>query len=98
MQLKHVEVGNILHYSYHTLSDFITKVDRYSTLFAESNKGKETASPAKALISGVYSFFRTYVLKRGFLDGYVGLVIAFSHMATNFYKYMKLYEANKRDE
>jgi glycosyltransferase involved in cell wall biosynthesis len=98
MQLKHVEDGNILHYSYHTLSDFITKVDRYSTLFAESNKGKQTASPAKALISGVYSFFRTYVLRRGFLDGYVGLVIAFSHMATNFYKYMKLYEANKRDE
>jgi hypothetical protein len=63
-------------------------------LFAESNKDKQAASPAKALISGIYSFFRTYFIKRGFLDGYVGLVIAFSHMATNFYKYMKLYESN----
>jgi glycosyltransferase involved in cell wall biosynthesis len=94
MRLENVEDGNILHYSYHSLSDFIMKVDRYSTLFAESNKGKQTASPGIALASGVYSFFRTYVLKRGFLDGYVGLVIAFSHMATNFYKYMKLYESN----
>ncbi|MEW6713376.1 MAG: glycosyltransferase family 2 protein, partial [Candidatus Riflebacteria bacterium] len=43
----------------------------------------------------LYSFFRTYILKRGFLDGYAGLVIAFSHMATNFYKYIKLYEMNR---
>jgi glycosyltransferase involved in cell wall biosynthesis len=94
MQLKDLEGGSILHYSYHTLSDFIIKIDRYSTLFAESHKDKQAASPAKALISGIYSFFRTYFIKRGFLDGYVGLVIAFSHMATNFYKYMKLYESN----
>lgn len=88
--------GSLFHYSYQTLSDFIVKLDHYSTLFAQSNQGKKFASPAKALFNGLYSFFRTYVLKRGFLDGYVGLVIAFSHMATNFYKYMKLYEANKR--
>ena len=30
------------------------------------------------------------IIKKGFLDGYAGLVIAFSHMATNFYKYIKL--------
>ncbi len=29
------------------------------------------------------------------MDGYAGFVIAFSHMATNFYKYMKLYEMNQ---
>jgi len=95
MRLEVLQGGSMLHYSYQTLSDFIMKVDRYSTLFAQSNAGKKQASPLKAVINGFYSFFRTYVLKRGFLDGYVGLVIAFSHMATNFYKYMKLYEANK---
>jgi glycosyltransferase involved in cell wall biosynthesis len=95
MRLKELPDGSMLHYSYQSLSDFIVKVDRYSTLFAENNKGKKSASPLKAIINGVYSFFRTYVIKHGFLDGYVGLVIAFSHMATNFYKYMKLYEANK---
>lgn len=95
MELQELAGGSLLHYSYLNLSDFIMKVDRYSTLFAESNTGKKTANPLKATINGLYSFFRTYVIKRGFLDGYVGLVIAFSHMATNFYKYMKLYEANK---
>ena len=95
MRLAELTGGSIQHYSYQRLSDFIVKVDRYSTLFAESNAGKKSSSPAKAIFNGLYSFFRTYVIKRGFLDGYVGLVIAFSHMATNFYKYMKLYEANQ---
>ncbi|MDP3588639.1 MAG: glycosyltransferase family 2 protein [Sulfuricurvum sp.] len=95
--------GNMKHYSYMSISDFIIKLDRYSTLFANDNVGKRSSSPAKAFFNGLYSFFRTYVLKRGFLDGYAGLIIAFSHMATNFYKYIKLYELNleqksKRDK
>ncbi|MCT7512594.1 glycosyltransferase family 2 protein [Aliarcobacter cryaerophilus] len=87
--------GNVEHYSYHTISEFIIKADRYSTLFATNNVGKKSSSPAKAFFNGLYSFFRTYVLKQGFRDGYVGLIIAFSHMVTNFYKYIKLYELNK---
>lgn len=87
--------GNVEHYSYYSISEFIIKADRYSTLFAKNNVGKKSSSPTKAFFNGVYSFFRTYILKQGFKDGYVGLIIAFSHMVTNFYKYIKLYEANK---
>jgi glycosyltransferase involved in cell wall biosynthesis len=87
--------GNMEHYSYHSISEFIIKADRYSTLFAKNNVGKRTSSPLKAFFNGGYSFIRTYIFKRGFLDGYVGLIIAYSHMVTNFYKYIKLYEMNK---
>lgn len=86
--------GNMKHYSYMSISDFIVKLDRYSTLFANDNVGQKSSSPLKAFFNGLYSFFRTYILKRGFLDGYAGLIISFSHMATNFYKYIKLYEMN----
>lgn len=82
------------HFPYQSISEFILKADRYSTLFAMDNTGKKDSSPAKAFFNSLYSFFRTYILKRGFLDGYAGLIIAFSHMATNFYKYIKLYEMN----
>lgn len=82
------------HFPYQSISEFILKADRYSTLFANDNVGKKSSSPAKAFFNGLYSFFRTYILKRGFLDGYSGLIIAFSHMVTNFYKYIKLYEMN----
>jgi len=87
--------GNVEHYSYHSISEFIIKADRYSTLFAKNNVGKKKSSPLKALFNGMYSFIRTYIFKQGFRDGYVGLIIAYSHMVTNFYKYIKLYEANK---
>lgn len=86
------------HYPYQSISEFVLKADRYSTLFAEDNVGKKNSSPTKAFFNGLYSFFRTYILKRGFLDGYAGLIIAFSHMATNFYKYIKLYEMNLEHE
>lgn len=87
--------GNIEHYSYQTISQFIQKADHYSTLFAKNNAGKKSSSPLKAILNAKFSFIKTYIFKRGFLDGYVGLIIAFSHMATNFYKYIKLYEMNK---
>lgn len=86
--------GNVEHYSYHTISQFVIKADHYSTLFAKNNAGKKS-SPLKAFLNGMYSFIKTYFFKRGFLDGYIGLVISYSHMVTNFYKYIKLYELNK---
>ena len=90
--------GNVEHYSYHTISEFVVKADRYSTLFAINNAGKKSSSPTKAFFNGMYSFFRTYIIKQGFRDGYVGLIIAYSHMVTNFYKYIKLYELNKENK
>lgn len=87
--------GAIKHYPYSSITDFIIKIDLYSTMYAHDNVGKKNSSPLKAILNSLFSFFKTYIVKRGFLDGYAGLVIAFSHMATNFYKYMKLYELNK---
>lgn len=89
--------GAVKHFPYASITDFIMKLDRYSTIYAEDNVGKKSASPLKAISNAHFSFFKTYFFKRGFLDGYAGLIIAFSHMATNFYKYMKLYEANKEN-
>lgn len=91
--LQQIE-GSMEHYPYATISDFITKLDRYSTIYANDNVGKKKSSPLKAISNGAFSFFKTYFIKKGFLDGYAGLIIAFSHMATNFYKYIKLYEKN----
>lgn len=90
--------GNVEHYSYQNISQFIIKADRYSTLFAQDNVGRKKSSPIKAILNAHYSFIRTYFFKRGFLDGYAGLIISFSHMVTNFYKYIKLYELNKEQK
>ena len=91
-------LGNVEHYSYQSLEQFVNKANTYSTLFAKNNVGKKSSSPLKAFFNALYSFIKTYIFKRGFLDGYVGLVISFSHMITNFFKYMKLYELNKESK
>ena len=87
--------GVVQHYPYSCVSDFVEKLERYSTIYAQDNVGKKSSSPSKAIFNALFSFFKTYILKRGFLDGSAGLLIAFSHMATNFYKYFKLYELNQ---
>ena len=89
--------GNVEHYSYHSISQFIQKADLYSTLFAKSNQHIKNSSPLKAFLNATYTFIRTYFFKRGFLDGYVGLVVSVSNAVTNFYKYIKLYELNSEN-
>jgi len=86
--------GSIKHYSYSSISEFMIKADRYSTLFAEQNAGKQSSSPMKAISHALFAFIKIYILKRGFLDGYIGLIISFTQASEKFYKYMKLYEKN----
>lgn len=87
--------GNVKHYSYSSISDFIIKSDRYSTIFANENVGKKSSSPFKAFANATSTFIKIYILKKGFLDGYAGLVVSVSQATSNFYKYIKLYEKNK---
>jgi len=86
------------HYSYASLADFLNKMQFYSTLFAQQNAGRKHSSPFKALTHGWWSFFRCYILKRGIFGGYEGFVISAYNAHTAFYKYMKLYEANRKME
>lgn len=96
--LKEIMLDGILkHYPYNSISQFVQKADYYSEIFARENVGKKSSSPSKAFFNASFSFFKTYLFKKGFLDGYVGLLIAVSHSVTNFYKYLKLYELNKEN-
>lgn len=87
--------NHLLHYSYVRVDDFLKKMQMYSTLFAEEKLGKKHSSPLKAVTHAAFSFFKTYVLQRGFLDGFQGLFIAVYNSNTAFYKYLKLYERQK---
>lgn len=95
--MRQIELQNPLkHYSYACISDFLVKMQAYSDLFAKQYQGKRTSSPLKAIAHGWFAFFKSYVLKRGMLGGYEGFVISAYNGHTAFYKYLKLYEANRR--
>lgn len=88
--------GHLKHYSYDSLNDFLKKMQSYSSLFAEQQAGKKRSSPFSAIGHGMAAFFKCYVLKRGFTQGYEGFVISIYNGHTAFWKYMKLYEINAR--
>ena len=89
----------IYHYTYLTLSDYIARFDRYTTLGAEEylKRGKK-ASFFNIVINPFFKFIRMYIFRLGFLDGLEGLIIAiFSGMYT-MTKYFKLRELERTQE
>ena len=86
----------LLHFSFMNYSQVLQKLDRYSTASAEQAfaKGK-TSSPCKAVLHGAWAFFRTYVIRVGFLDGAQGFALAISNGQGTYYRYMKLWHLNQ---
>lgn len=75
------------------LAELMAKAQRYSSLGARKldMKGRE-GSMGRALTHALWAFFQIYVLKRGFLDGWAGFLIAFSNLEGTLYRYAKLRE------
>lgn len=70
------------HYAYESIEQFIAKQNRYSSLGAKGNH-------RKALLNPTWTFFKLYLLKGGFLEGWRGYVIAKLYAQYTFWKYIK---------
>ena len=69
----------------------LQKMNDYSTLCTQQMKAKgRKASFATACLHGTWSFCRCYFIKRGFLDGKAGVLVALLTAQGSFYKYIKL--------
>ncbi len=85
--------GDLLHYSYDSISDHIQQTDRFTTIAARTlHANGKKSSRFKIAVRPVLKFLRDYLLKRGFLDGRYGLVICFVNAFYVFLKYSKLME------
>ncbi len=72
----HTLMGDLQHYSYHSISDHWRRVLPYATLGAKKVRHKPVFALAlKAVLNPPLRFIKTYFLQLGFLDGYYGLVI-----------------------
>jgi glycosyltransferase involved in cell wall biosynthesis len=81
----------ILHESVTELDQMLVKMNAYSTASAAMLHARgRTASLATALWHGGWTFFRTYVLRAGFLDGREGLMLAIANAEGSYYRYLKL--------
>jgi glycosyltransferase involved in cell wall biosynthesis len=84
--------AHLMHLSFPDFESVLDKVNRYSTAGAVSMSNKKKSSSLwGAFGRGVWAFFRTYVLRRGFLDGQLGLALALSNAEGTYYRYAKLW-------
>lgn len=88
--------GDILHYSYRSISEHSLQNDKLSTLASESLFAKGGRTNLFNIITHpTWAFFQSYFLRTGFLDGLFGFVIAIQISHMTFLKHLKLYLLQK---
>jgi glycosyltransferase involved in cell wall biosynthesis len=79
--------GDMLHYSFRDMSHYLQKHVGYADVFLQREKDRGGSfSVVSTLFRACWRFFRGYVLRLGFLDGFAGLWIA---VATGFFAFVR---------
>jgi len=84
------------HLSYLDLADHLDRINHYTTLAArQMHEAGRRAGPLDLLVHPPAAFLRNYVLRRGFLDGTVGLTLSAVNAYSVFLKFAKLWELRR---
>ncbi len=88
--------GNLLHYSYNSISQHILQIDKFTNITSQEafEKNKKT-SLIGIFFRTYWKFFRDFFIKLGFKDGYYGFIICTLSSFATFFKYIKLKELYK---
>lgn len=83
--------GDILHYSFDSISDHLSMIDRFTETAALEiiEKGRKV-TPFTPFAHASWATFKFYILQRGFLDGFAGLTAAVLSFPYVFVKYAKV--------
>jgi glycosyltransferase involved in cell wall biosynthesis len=89
----------LLHYSYPTPEHYWRKLQRYSQDWARQRhaRGQKTTI-ARAALSAMTAFIRSYVFQLGFLDGAMGFAVCTMQAQAAFGKYFELYCLGRQHE
>ena len=85
--------GEIQHYTYRSLAEYLRRLEIYSALAACDYRDRGRRAGVLSLVGNpAAAFLKSYVLRRGFLDGAPGLMVALMGAVSVFFKYARLYE------
>lgn len=91
--------SDILHYTVRDITDYMSRVNHYSTLQAAEKSNKRKIKFHDILLRPVASFIQSFFFKLGFLDGVYGLMVTNFDVMTNMLTYMKAWQLqNKKDK
>ena len=86
----------INHYTYENLENYFNKFNRYTSESAIQYKKQSKKKPfILYYLNSWFKFFKMYILRAGFLDGYEGYLLARLASFYVFIKYAKLKEKNR---
>jgi glycosyltransferase involved in cell wall biosynthesis len=87
------------HFTYRDMADHLARINSFTSISARELKAAgQTPRVRDALLRPAARFFSSYVLKRGFMEGFAGFYVAVSAAMYVFLKYAKLWELNLEDE
>jgi hypothetical protein len=91
--------GDLHHFSFPEMARYVEKINVFSHEYLQRQlaAGKRW-SLAATLTRPAWRFFRAYFLRRGFLDGFPGLWIAWSTAYQTFVRHSRLYEHERRNQ
>jgi glycosyltransferase involved in cell wall biosynthesis len=94
-KLKYLK-GDLLHYSYHSISEHIAQTNKFTDISAETmaRNGKRS-SIFKIVYKTGFACMKEYIFKYAFLGGMYGFIIAFINVFSVFLKYSKLLSLQK---
>lgn len=88
--------GDLLHYSYYSVDDHIKQVDKFTAISSkELSERGYNPSILKLISAAPVKFFRDYILKLGFLDGYTGYQISKISAFATYLKYARARDLNR---
>ncbi len=89
--------ARMLHYSYRNRREFVERTRKYTRLMAEHllQKGRRTYF-GESVVHWLGNFAKAYLVRRGFLDGYAGLFLAYHTANASFLKYRLLGNMHKQ--
>ena len=89
--------GELLHFTMPGFDDALAKMNRYSSgRAADKVAAGGRGGLAAALSHGAWAFLRSYVVRRGFLDGAAGFVLAAYIAEGTWWRYLKMDELARR--
>ncbi len=85
--------GDLLHYSYDSISAHIKQTNKFTTIAAHAAfKNGKRSNLFMIVTRPVFKFMRDYFFKRGFLDGKMGFIICVINGYYALLKYAKLHD------
>ncbi len=89
--------GPLMHQSYRSIGEFLERANRYSSLAADDLARSGTrVGGGQVVLRPLGRFLSMYLLRRGFLDGMPGLLLAGLYAYYVFIRSAKLWEKTRR--